>query len=216
MGKLYDRKDLEYELNLVDRAEQEAQRKLTPFMLAKLDGKGITETRTIQHGKDTGLIHTVNVSWDSLRKSCRMKLLKTGQLMSDWNYCLGQFNGCPRCHYDAQGKRKACPQHAGMLRIAGMRLKEAADANEQLRREQGRTWGDDEDTHDGSCNNLEQWYFKDRREEVWPGKTTDARQYNLEQFGSLDYKGWLQMMRYDAEEITEQQYRMELARLQGE
>src|SRR5258707_1346954 len=99
MSKLFDRTDCAWELDQIDRAEQEAQRTLNGFQLAAMDSAGRSERLRGMRGssRNTGV-------WEKERVATRMKLLKTGQLMSDLRVAMALFKACPHCTESA-GKR---------------------------------------------------------------------------------------------------------------
>lgn len=196
MGKLYDRKDMEFELQLLDQTEQELSGKILRGEFDPLRSKQATE-----------LI-------DKQRSRCRMNLLRSGQLMRDLRYALSVFNRCPSCFTDAEKKRRPCPQHKVLVKKASSAVYWAGLDNAPLRAAQGRPEDGEDFAHDGACNEWEQWYFRDLREKVWPGQTQDERDYNKNEYGSIDYRGWLAML-LENEELSYAAYQSELARLRA-
>lgn len=223
MSKLFDRIDHEWEMKQIDEAEQLASRTLSGFGMAALDGS----QRQIR-GKE-GTLKSVGQrsEWDRLRARSRMKLLKTGQLMADLRFARGLFKACPKCHTNADGKERACDAHKSILRKTMMAVKYAGEDNMQTRLAQGRVWGDDDAvaTEDRGLNQWEQTYREDQRKGIWPGtplwstkcaqkgkNPADELARMKEQYGSLGYPGWLEML-FQIDEITSEEYRAEKARL---
>lgn len=194
MGKLYDRRDLEHDLEDIDRCEQE-------------------NSQQIAAGTFPGFkAGAANRIFDEERQRAKMRLLRTSQLVSDLRFALALWRGCPKCYTDAQGKQRGCKAHAFILRRAKNAIHWATQDNLAKRISSGRE-RPDEQAHDGSCNKWEQWYFRDKREGAWPVGGDSA--WTKEQYGALDYRGWLQML-FEEEEITYPELAAEKARLRGE
>lgn len=213
MGRLYDRTDLEWELDHIERLEQETNAKIAR---GELSGMAISE---LNHSSEWrlgryGREKACRTIFDQERQRARMRLLRTGQLISDFSHAKRVTRACGACHTDATGRVKACPLHKRIWRQATLAIKFAAEENELRRISLGQPTRPDDAPHDGACNHWEAWYFSDRRDGIWPGQTAQELAYNKEAFESLDYRGWLNMMRYSAEEISEEDFRQELKRLQ--
>jgi hypothetical protein len=157
---------------------------------------------------------------DKERQVCKMRLLRSSQLIGDLRYALGRFRACPHCQM-VGGKQRPCGAHKLQLLKAKRAIHWAAEDNLARRAAAGTMRPDDEgELHDGAPNEWEAWYFADRRLGIWPGtKDSTFTQSELarmkEQYGSLDYRGWLQML-LEEEEITLPAYTTELSRLRGE
>lgn len=202
MGKLYDRIDRDFDVERINRMEQQLSADIANGVVSGMVLNEVTYVgrRSMQ----------IRDSFDALRKSFDMQLLASGNLMRDLRYALRTFDRCTRCHLDKNGKRKWCEAHFKMRYI----LKNVHDAAEEnlARRATLGIVHDDADAPAEELNELETWYYSDRREGVWPGKTPEVLAYNKEQYGSLDYRGWLTMLLQE-EEITFAAYENELARL---
>jgi hypothetical protein len=207
MGKLYDRRDMEFELREIDKLEVRAGQTLAPIDFAKLDG-------TMKRHEDRSGKRTFRYSgsiFEKARRSARMQLLRSGSLMRDLRYAMGLFKSCAHCFTDAQQRRRPCDKHRAIVQKASSAVYWAGQDNLELRAAQGRT-DEAEEVHDGGCNELEQWYYQDKRDKVWPGVTPEALAYNKERYDSLGYVGWLNML-LDEEEISLSQHQAELVRL---
>jgi hypothetical protein len=196
MGKLYDRTDKAFDLDMLLDMEHRLSRYVVAGTL------GAFEVQKLQQ------------EIDAERQACNMRLLRTGQLIADMNYAKRTVKRCPHCHEDQKGKMRCCVAHRALWHRAIMSIKWAAEENLARRASLGQMRSEDPE-HEGSCNKWEQLYFEDKRNKVWPGQSRDELAYNKEQFGSLDYRGWLHMMRHSAEEISEQDFRTELERLKA-
>lgn len=202
MGKLYDRGDLRYDLDEIDKLEQGISQQI-------LAG-------TFPAQKSTQAIELC----DKERTRCKMRLLRSGALMRDLRAALKLFNACPHCFTDeATGKQHACGAHKESLSKAKQAIHFAIEENTARRLAAGRTRPDEDGEVEGNLNEYETWYFSDRREGIWPGSPAfpldqeTVRKYK-EQYGSLDYRGWLQMLLQE-EEIPYPCYVAELERLRG-
>jgi len=214
MGKLYDRRDLEWELDYIERLEREyhiavANGEIPAMSLGEINIS--TKWGVGRYGREK---QPVTV-FDKERQRAKMRLLRTGQLISDFSHAKRVTRACGGCHVGADGKVKACDVHKTMWRQATLNLKFAAEENEARRVALGQPARNDDAPHESECNAWERWYFSDKRDGVWPGRTPEQLAYNKEQFERLDYRGWLNMMRYDAEEMSEEEFRSELRRLGG-
>lgn len=217
MSKLFDRQDHEWELAQIDAAEQEAQRSLSGFQLALLDGK--SSTLKNKEGKRVTTYRS-NV-FDRLRLRSRMKLLRTSTLMADLKAAFALRRACPHClevpKKEGGTTWRYCNVHAPIVRKAIMAVKYAGEENLETRLAQGRVWGEDElSAHEDHTNEWERWYLDDRREGVWPGtKAYTGTQADLqklkEEYGDLGYLGWLNMLA-DNEEISHSDLVAEKAR----
>jgi hypothetical protein len=197
MGKLYNRRDLEFCLNYIDHLEQQLS---TEVVLGNFPAVQIPATVRM---------------FEKERQRQRMQLLQTGRLVSDLSHALRVWRACGACYTDANGRQKGCERHKEMLNKAKSAVYWAGERNIARRLAMHQPEEPDLDTHDGECNAFERKYFEDRRNGSWPGQTRGELAYNKEHFGSLDYRGWLNMMRWSAEEISEAEFSSELARLKG-
>jgi len=214
MGKLYDRVDLEWELNCIDTLEQEtnsaiANGTLDAMAMAQINIS--TEWRLGRYGRE----RQQRTIFDAERQRAKMRLLRTGQLISDFGWAKRLTGACGSCLKDAKGKVKACAVHRPIWRKATQAIKYAAEENEARRIALKQPERHGEENHESNCNQWETAYFADRRIGAWPGQSREELAYNKENFESLDYRGWLNMMRYSAEEISEADFRSELRRLGG-
>lgn len=214
MSKLFDKIDHAWELDQINRAEQEAQSLLTGFELARLENVGRSDLFRIQRSK----VGPAVGQFEKLRRASRMKLLKTGQLMQDARWANSQIKACSHCHLDADGRHRLCNQHKD-FGIVFKRLKWAGEDNMATRLAQpGRVWGDEDPLeHQGGLNEWESWYNRDKKEGVWPGTHAyTGSQQDVEnlrrEYGSLDYRGWLQFL-LEEEEIPYSEYLKEKERL---
>lgn len=215
MGKLFDRTDHIWEMAQIDRAEQEASNNLTGLQLVQLEGVGRSDKLRLERSKTGAAVGY----FEKLRRASRMKLLKTGQLMSDLRVAMALFKACPYCS-ETQGKLRICQVHKKQVNGAMMAVKWAGEENMATRLAQpGRVWGDEEPTSQAErgLNHWEQWYYNDKKEGVWPGTLayTGSQQDvdNLrKEYGSLDYRGWLQFI-FEEEEIPYEEFLREKARL---
>lgn len=205
MSKLFDKIDHAWELAQIDRAEQQASGSMTGFELARLDDVGQSERYRLMRSK-TG---SPSGNFQKLRARSRMKLLKTGQLMSDLRRAMSIARGCPKCDVDGE-KTRTCDAHRSMVRGCIMAVKYAGEDNMPTRLAQGRVWGDEErlPAEERGLNKWEKWYYEDRRAGIWPGDATWAKR----EFGSLDYRGWLEMVKEESE-IPYEEYLSEKRRL---
>lgn len=201
MGKLYDKRDLEFDLGVIDKLEQQTSAEILAGTFPALKASEVSRI------------------FDEERQHCKMKRLRSTQLVADLRGALAIWRACPHCTTDAAGRQRGCKAHNLILRRAKSAIHWAAEDNLQRRINSGQQREDDA-PHDGACNKWESWYFKDRREGIWPG--TLAHTYNgpeldklREQYGSLDYRGWLRFV-YENEEMTHPEYASELRRLRGE
>jgi hypothetical protein len=196
VGKLYDRRDLEFDLHAIDDLEAGISRQV---LAGTFPACKVPETVRL---------------FEKERQRCKMQLLRTGQLISDLTHAMRLFRMCPHCATTTGGKQLPCSTHKLIVHKAKQAVHFAAEDNLARRMAAGQMRSEDDDsTHDGSSNQWETLYWADRRNKVWPGQSRDELEYNREQFGSLDYRGWLEMMRWSAEEISETEYSTELARL---
>lgn len=194
MGKLYDKRDLEFDLDTIERMQQETSRQILAGTFPAMKARQLDEL------------------FEKERQRSKMQLLRTSQLVADLRSALGVFHACPHCATSSDGKQRACKAHAAFLTRAKRAIHWAAQDNLARRDAAGVSRGDDEAAaaHNGELNEWEAWYYSDRREGVWPGDTN----YNLAQYGSLDYRGWLAML-LEEEEISYEDYTKEMQRLKG-
>jgi len=211
MGKLYDKRDLAFDLGRIDTLEQQLHKKIANGVLS-----AFVLSTPLESFDSNGklVVVTVRDSFDKERQSCRMRLLQSGQLIRDLRYALGCFNRCPRCHMNEKGQRKWCESHYKM-RFILRRIHDAVEENKALRALQGRS-DDEEELHSTELSKWESWYWSDRREGIWPGsKAYSGTQSDLEKlkedWGSLDYSGWLRMLLAN-EEIPQAEFNSEQAR----
>jgi hypothetical protein len=195
MGKLYDRRDLEFDLHAIDDLEAGISRQV---LAGTFPACRVPETVRL---------------FEKERQRCKMQLLRTGQLISDLTHAMRLFRMCPHCATTTGGKQMPCSAHKLIVHKAKQAVHFAAEDNLARRMAAGQVRGDD--GHDGACNTWEAQYWNDRRNKAWPGQSPEELAYNKETFGSLDYRGWLQMMRYSAEEISDADYASEQKRLRG-
>lgn len=217
MGKLYNPRDLEFDLARIDRLEADAQRTLDPLKLAQLDGR----CRTIENRDGKRSYRYSGSVFDTVRQSCKMQLLRTRQVIRDLAYARSVIQACGRCFTDADGNTRYCGPHRKYIALFRM-VKMMGEENVAKRLSEGRPAEDGTEERDGSLNKWEEWYFRDRLEGVWPGHMPPVKEWTpdelgalKEQYGSLDYRGWLTMVLQE-EEITAVEYSNELARLRGE
>lgn len=190
MGKLYDKQDMEYDLACIDKLEQGISQQIIAGTFPALRAKQATD------------------ECEKERQRCKMKLLRSGQLVADLRGAMALFRACPHC-YEAGGKQHPCDAHKLLVNKAKRAIKFAVDDNEARRGAMGQTRNDE---HNSECNEWETWYWADKRNHVWPGNTPEELAYNKEQFDRLDYRGWLNML-YFNEEMSYDEFRGELARL---
>lgn len=215
MSKLFDRLDHEWELAQIDKAEQQVGTQLTGFQLASLEQVGRSDRYRLAKSK----VGPAVGYFEKLRRASRMKLLRTGQLMSDLRKAVAICKACPGCSETESGGWRCCEKHAtffkGYTDAQGKRqpgvfmaVKWAGEDNMQTRLAQGRVWGEDEAelTRDGSLNRFEKWYSDDKRDGQWTG--LDAKRYDV----PFTYLGWLEA-RLEDEEITFPEFSAEKARL---
>jgi hypothetical protein len=206
LTKLFDQKDLEWELAQIDLFEQQTSATLTGFEVARLDGVGQSDRYRLMRSKtgvDLGELA-------KLRRRSRMKLLKSGQLMADARYANAVIRACARC---VEGeKRRYCEAHRS-FGIVFKRLKWAGEDNMPTRLAQGRVWGDEEPktAEERSLNEWEQMYYRDRREGSWPWVSAT---WSKREYGDLGYRGWLEFI-HEEGEMPYPEYVAEKARLQG-
>lgn len=205
MGKLFDRTDHLWEMDQINFAEQDANATLTGFQLARLDDIGRSDRFRLERSKTGGGVG----AFEKLRRQSRMKLLKTGQLMSDLRVAMAIFRACAHCTEQA-GRRRPCGQHKARINGCLLAVKYAGEDNMPTRLAQGRVWGDDEPIpiEEKALNEWEQWYYRDRKEGIWPGDAAWAKR----EFGSLGYRGWLQML-FEESEIGYADFVAEKARI---
>lgn len=201
MGKLYDRRDMEFDLGVIDRLEQETSQQILAGTLSALKSKLIIDL------------------FDKERQKCKMQLLRTSQLVADLRSALALFRACPHCVTNAAGKQRPCDAHKAILGRAKRAVKFAADENLARRAANGQMRPGDEVFHDGAPNRWEAWYWADRKVGVWPGThawtgTQSDLDKMREQYDSLDYRGWLKMLLQE-EEISYPEYCLEMERLRG-
>ena len=200
MGKLYDRRDLDFDLCEIDKLESRlsivlAAGRGNAISFAALDKYGWTDITT---GKD-GRQRCKTLTWDGLRNGARMRLLATGALIRDLRAAEARFN--------------AAPTHTNkrVLGLIKTRVHWAGIYNLERRERLGVPWADDvgpEVEHDGACNDLERKFFDDRRRGAWPFEES-GRCYGA------GYSGWLHwQLHRDGADVNE--VRQELARLQEE
>lgn len=192
LGKLYDQVDKNWDIKLLDAMELDISRYIAAGTLSAFEAKGLQD------------------DIDKQRKRCQMLLLRTGQLISDMAYAKRVCKACPHCLETTKGM-KACVAHRPIWRKATLAIKYAAEENLGRRAASGQP-PRVETTHSGELNKWEEWYFRDKRDKVWPGRTPELLAKNKEMFERLDYRGWLNMMRYE-EEIPESEFQAELVRL---
>lgn len=148
MGKLYDQRDLEFDLDMLDKMEQGLSADIVAGTISGFAVRGLVS------------------QFDKERRVCRMKLLNSGALMRDLRHAERLANACP------------CPHHKRQFGLLCKRAKAMAEENEARRATLGIVRTDDAATHDGACNQWETWYFSDKREGVWPGDAAYAlREY---------------------------------------
>jgi hypothetical protein len=203
MSKLFDKKDHAWELAQIDRAEQEAASQLTGFELARMEDVGRSALYRLSRSK----LGPAVGAFEKLRSRSRMKLLKTVQLMNDLRQAMALFKACPHCKEDAKGLH-ACEAHRKIVRGSMLAVKYAGEDNMPTRLAQGRVWGDEEPVpaHERQLNEWEAWYYRDKRDGIWPGTmaytgSVDDVAKLRQEYGSVDYKGWLQFI-FEEEEIS--------------
>jgi hypothetical protein len=192
MGKLYDKRDCEFDLAQIDKLEQEVS---SQVLAGTFDALKVPLTVAL---------------FEKERVRCRMEVLRSGSLVRDLRGALALFRACPHCTTNALGKQRPCGAHAAIVGKAKRAIHYAVEDNQAKRAANGTTRDADE-THDGALNEWETWYYADRRNGVWPGDVAYVR----EQYGSADYRGWLTMLLQE-EEIPYAVYHSELVRLRGE
>jgi hypothetical protein len=182
-------------------------------------------------------------AFDYERKRERFKLLKTGMLLQNLMAWKAIFKACPNCYQEKAkvGDKtydKPCKEHIeGYTKAksdvwwAGERNLDERNARGQRRTEDALTTKEAlegtelptgletlERVNDAfgrtniTTNPLNKWealYQRDKASDNWTER--DARRYEVEP----DYKGWLRML-LEEEEMTEQEYLNELARLRRE
>lgn len=205
MGKLYDRRDRDYELGVIDQLESHLS---SQVLAGTIDALHVPET--------------VELFLRS-RQACNMKLLRSGQLMRDLRAAERSFNRvpsesnkfrfslCKKAVYWAGKENLERRASEGQLRPGDV-VENSTEANWGTR--EGKSAIPVGTGHDGSCNMWEKWYLSDLREGIWPGLTTDERRENDLDYGQ-GYMGWLRMLKFN-EEIEERDFRSELARLTEE
>lgn len=228
MSKLFDQRDYDWEIAEIGKAEQRAgtlgtctehdgehsraddckgwefARLISGFAMARLDG-----ARRQIRGKEGSLKSVGEHSeWDKLRARSRMKLLRSGQLMSDLRGMKALCKRCPGCSIGEDGNIKGCDTHRSMLRKCIMAVKYAGEENMPTRLAQGRVWGDDEaEAREANpLNAWERWYSDDKKAGQWTSR--DAKRYDVD----WNYLGWLEA-RLEDEEITFPEYVAEKERI---
>jgi len=129
--------------------------------------------------------------------------------MADLRGAMSLFRACPHC-FEEDGRRRACDAHKAIVNAAMLAVKWAGEDNMATRLAQGRVWGDEEPrtAEDRHLNEWERWYYRDKKEGIWPGDATWAKR----EFGDLGYRGWLQFI-FEEEEISYADYVGEKERL---
>lgn len=227
MGRLYDKKDLSFNLAYWDRREQQmhadiANGVLEPSFLDEI----ITETRDHKDPCHRGCgckSYRVREGFDLERKRERMKLLRTGQLLSDLKCAQNNFDSCPHCHLEADHKRGKskiveCDIHSPALKKAKSAVYWAGERNLAERNARGQIREDGVATAQEALEGLpqvstgeelnrwESWYQRDKAEGVWTEETA-----RLEEC-PFSYKGWLEML-FCNEEMTQSEYLEEMERV---
>lgn len=199
MGKLYDRRDRDWEYAELDRMESDISRFVLEGTIDPMAVPGLVE------------------DFRKTRQACNMKLLKSGQLMRDLRAAERSFNRvpsesnkfrfsiCKKAVYWAGKSNLERRAAANQLRPGDVLVESITGADN--RPSNGRPEGD------GFCNAWERWYLSDLKTGIWPGLTVDERRENELDYG-LGYKGWLRMLRFH-EEIEQGDFESELARLSG-
>lgn len=225
MGRLYDKRDLAFNMDYWDRREQQLHADIANGLISAgfLD-QVITESR--EHAgepchKGCGCrSYRVREGFDLERKRERMKLLRTGSLLGDLSFAQSNFDKCPSCHMERRGTKtlaRECPLHSPALKRAkssiywaGERNLEERNLRGQIRAEGLQTAkialeGLERSSSGMELNHWEAWYQRDKAQGIWPN---DAERYDC----SPDYKGWLEML-FTNEEMTEAEYLEELGRV---
>ena len=225
MGKLYDKRDLGWNLAFWDREEQKlaadiANKLLSASVLDAVITYPATRFRPARHLK-------VRDSFDYERKRERFKLLMTGRLLAELADAQREFKACKHCYTTITGKQRACDEHKDALTAAKSNVWWAGQRNLMERLQRGQARPDDTegtkqapevealpdvDEPRNPLNKWERWYSDDKKNGVW--KDAD-RDYYIKQYGSCDYFGWLQMMR-EEEEISEADFLVERQRVRDE
>ncbi|SRR6266404_5193762 len=225
MGRLYDKRDLAFNLDYWDRQEQLLHMDIANGLVGGdvLD-RIIVESRAHQpepcHKGCGCRSYRVREGFDLERKRERMKLLRTGSLLRELDMQRQLFKNCPNCYQTAvKGKTRdmPCDKHRDALKMAKSAVFWAGERNLAERSARGQVRADGvvtasealeglEPTTSGALNEWESWYMRDRSAGIWP---KDASYYDA----SPDYRGWLEVMRFQHEEMSEEQYLAELQRI---
>jgi hypothetical protein len=238
MGRLYDRRDLEWNLNYWNRLESRLNADIANGLMPASTLNAIITYRgssTPQPGWPRGKPDrhvALKDSFELERKRERMKLLRTGQLLRDLDYWRKAFLACKDCYSTktAEGKNKdvACDEHNEGLSGAKSAVYWAGEHNEEERAARGQIRPKEVSTvlttedeaflkslgispsaeGENPLNKWESWYQRDKAAQSWP---RDASQYDV----TPDYKGWLNMLLQN-EEMTEREYLAELQRLKDD
>lgn len=196
MGKLYDKQDMEFDVAQIDKLEQENSAQIANGTFPALKARLAADL------------------FEKSRMRCKMTMLRSFQLLADLRGALALFKKCPHC-VEASGKQKPCNAHRDIVQGAKKAVFWAGEENLARRATLGISLADDEPTPGADepanpLNEWETWYYSDRRNGVWPG---DAA-YAVAQYGSADYRGWLQML-LEEEEIPLEAFHTEQERLRG-
>ena len=227
MGRLYDRKDLAFNLQYWNRMEMEFHAAIANGDIAASElNNVISDPMACDCASPCGrkhFKHTLQRDWFGLqRKREQMKLLRTGSLLRDLERARRDFDACPKCYQGVGkgGKTKdvACDEHKEPLNKAKSAVYWAGERNIAERNSRGQKRADGlstaqealeglpvSSTSSGELNRWEAWYQRDKAAGIWP---KDAQYYDT----TPDYKGWLEMIR-EIEEMTESEYLTELQRL---
>jgi hypothetical protein len=198
VGNLYDKRDLEHDLGEIDKLEQTVSRNI-------VDG-----TFDAMHAAQADSL------FEAERRRCKIRKLRSDQLISDLRVALALYRACPHCHDAPNGRQRPCGAHKAIVNGAKKAIHWATQDNLGRRAAAGTSRPDEDgDASSGECNQWETWYYADRRAGIWPGETSAAIEYNKEHYDTLDYRGWLRMLLHE-EEISLDEYQGEMARLRGE
>lgn len=230
MGALYDRQDLEWNLNYWNRMEMRLHRDIA---------NGLMPASTLEATVTFPSSHTPQPGWpqgypdkhvryrdvfDLQRKRERMKLLRTGSLLAELGMWRRKFLACKDCYSTKTPEGKnldvACDEHNEGLSRAKSAVYWAGRHNEEERQERGqrraeaprtqlRPEGIPETAGAQELNKWETQYQREKASGIWT--PADAKREDVE----TGYRGWLEFL-WESDEMSEMEYLGELARLREE
>lgn len=243
MGRLYDKRDLAFNTDFWNKQEAQLSADIANGVLPAstldivLDERAACNCSTPcgkQHFKHV----KIRDAFKLRRQQERMKLLRTGMLLSDLQHAKDNFNSCPHCHYERHGTRDwivECDVHRPAYKKAKSNIYWAGVHNQEERQARGQIREDDPAPQpatvpttadaqfladvgiaplDGplvpevGANPLNQWEEMYHRARAERVWPAEAAIYDT----TPDYKGYLWVLRFE-DEMTEGQYLAELQRL---